>query len=108
GLWLTACTYPIVVIVLPLVMRPGEEGGFFWQHVPAVVLSGGGRDLRADRRVRAVRAGVWLEGRALQALEVAGFGRRDARKPGVVSHRRIHGLSRFYRPYDGAGQLIVS
>jgi hypothetical protein len=29
GVWLTACTYPIVVLVLPLLIDPGKQRGLY-------------------------------------------------------------------------------
>lgn len=74
GLWLTACTYPIVVIVLPLVMAEGPR----WQYVLAAETFAPLAEcglFAAAQRLRQPRGSVlWRDLLAIVLANLASFG----------------------------------
>lgn len=75
GIWLTACTYPIVVLVLPLIFADHARTTYLVvAEIFAPVMECFLLWLAFDRNTSAVRSDVWRDFGAIVLANLASFG----------------------------------
>ena len=74
GLWLTACTYPVVVLVLPVVMSSAPR----WAYIAAAETFAPVAECALFGAAFGVRPGAWRDFAAITAANLASFGAGEA------------------------------
>ncbi|HEX8707599.1 MAG TPA: hypothetical protein VF723_05005 [Pyrinomonadaceae bacterium] len=75
GLWLTACTYPIVIIVLPALFAGASRGLYLWvAEIFAPVAECALFRLAFGERSERGRASMWRDFAAIILANLASFG----------------------------------